>query len=360
MARGFMAGMVCLGLMAGLAGSARADTDLELLGKRFRVTAEWRTAAGASGTAQAVPLTDETGLFWFFSEKNVELVVKVLDACAPPYERFWVYASGLTDVEVELTVEDTWTGQSKSYLRPPGNLFAPLADTATFDGCGVPPPQPPCGQGTSAQIAATPLPNVGAEELALLLGSGITADPAIYARLDADLARIQALFPPLVDVFFRPLWYSSRMTVELSPSAYAAAKTGEFHEWDCLNDWYHGEVTSLADGHYYYEARIEFEGRFHPYRIGSDYEALPGVERIFATGLGYPAGYPFNTLCAKIDGTTYDYFFEDQVEQQLWYIRVPQAGAAPVLISHVPSYPDPDWLPLYQQCYLDLAEAAGR
>ena len=68
---------------------------------------------------------------------------------------------------------------------------------------------------------------------------------------------------------------------------------------------------------------------------------------------------PFNTLCAKIDGTVYNYFFEDQVQNQAWYIRVPQDGAAPALISHVASYPEPDWWPLYDQCRTDLFAAAS-
>ncbi len=80
---------------------------------------------------------DQTGYFWFFDEDNVELVVKVLDACADPPNRFWRFAAGLTNVEVTMTVTDTVTGQEKEYHNPLHQEFAPILDTnalATCDG----------------------------------------------------------------------------------------------------------------------------------------------------------------------------------------------------------------------------------
>jgi hypothetical protein len=346
-------GFILLGLLACLSATARADTELELLGERFRVSATWRTADGASGAAQAVPLTSETGLFWFFSATNVELIVKVLDACAPPFQSFWVYASGLTDVEVELTVVDTWSGQSKTYHRPRGTLFAPLADTSTFKGCSI---VRSCGQGTIAEIAATPRPNAEAEALALLLGPGITADPGIYARLEADLARIRNLRPELADVGFLLIWDPSGLLVELTPSAYEALQAGQLTEWDCLNTWYNGRFSQVAGAPW---VVLQFEGFFHPYRIGADYTALPGVARVEANYFGYPS-VPISDLCAAIDGAAYDYFFFDAPGNQTLYFRVPQAGAAPVALGSAgPTGPRPDWWPRYEQCRERLYEAAS-
>ena len=348
----WIVGLACFGLMIGLAGTARAETNLHLLGERFRVSATWRTADGATGTATAVPLTGETGIFWFFTPGNVELVVKVLDACAPPFERFWIYASGLTDVEVELTVVDTWTGQSKSYHRPRGALFAPLADTSTFNGCGA---VRACGRGTIAEIAATPRPNEEAETLALLLGPGITADPEIYARLDAELALIRTLSPSLASVEFRPGLDPSGLGLGLTPEAHAAAQAGQLKEWDCLNAWYHGEVTRIAP---YPWADVRFEGRFHTARIAADYLALPGVVLVEPVGRDYPS-IPLTDLCVAIDGDAYDYFLNDL--RDLWYFRVPQAGATPVLVGKAGgSGPLPDWWPRYTQCVLRLGEAGLR
>ena len=65
-----------------------AEDALLLHGGRFRVGATWRTFAGDQGPAMPVALTDESGYFWFFAPDNVELVVKVLDACVEPYNHF--------------------------------------------------------------------------------------------------------------------------------------------------------------------------------------------------------------------------------------------------------------------------------
>ena len=77
-----------------------------------------------------VSLTGDSGYFWFFDAANIELVVKVLDACT--LGNFWVFAGGLTNVGVTLIVEDTQTGASKTYTNPIGTAFAPLQDTKAF------------------------------------------------------------------------------------------------------------------------------------------------------------------------------------------------------------------------------------
>src|SRR5262249_48368702 len=82
-------------------------TPLCLGGGRFTVTATWKTPQGQTGSAQAVPLTVDTGFFWFFGPDNVELLVKVLDGCAFNGHH-WVFAGGLTDVEVHLAVSDSF------------------------------------------------------------------------------------------------------------------------------------------------------------------------------------------------------------------------------------------------------------
>lgn len=102
-----------------------------LSGARFRVGSNWTKASGATGAGTAVNLTSDSGYFWFFAPANIELVVKVLDACAG-FGRFWVFAGGLTDVKVRLTVEDTVSGAVRIYDNPLGTAFAPLQDTQAF------------------------------------------------------------------------------------------------------------------------------------------------------------------------------------------------------------------------------------
>ncbi len=99
---------------------------------RFRVTASWSNADGSGAQAQAVPLTDDTGNYWFFSPDNLELVVKVLDGCGLN-DHWWVFLSGLTDRGVELRVDDLVTGRSWTHSRPSGAPFSPRLDTSALD-----------------------------------------------------------------------------------------------------------------------------------------------------------------------------------------------------------------------------------
>lgn len=102
---------------------------------RFRVEATWTTPAGESGPGMAVEETADAGFFWFFDPDNIELVVKVLDACDTEFESFWVFAGGLTDVGVTLTVTDTETEAVAAYDNPVGRRFETITDTAAFATC---------------------------------------------------------------------------------------------------------------------------------------------------------------------------------------------------------------------------------
>lgn len=107
-------------------------TTLCLNGGRFRVNVAWATNTGGSGAGQGVSLTSDSGYFWFFNSANIEIVVKVLDACAVN-GHFWVFAGGLTNVDVVMTITDTETGEQRTYTNPLGTAFQPLQDTSAFD-----------------------------------------------------------------------------------------------------------------------------------------------------------------------------------------------------------------------------------
>jgi len=109
-------------------------TAMCLNNNRFRVEATFQAAGQPVGNAQAVKLTDETGYLWFFSAVNVEAVIKVINACSYN-NRFWVYAGGLTDVKVDITVTDTATGVPKVYHNPLGAPFQPIQDSSALATC---------------------------------------------------------------------------------------------------------------------------------------------------------------------------------------------------------------------------------
>jgi hypothetical protein len=99
--------------------------------QRFRAEVVWRVSStGAEGTGTSIPLTGDTGGFWFFSPSNYELLVKVLDGRGVN-GHFWVFYGSLTDVEFDLTITDTATGQQRTYHNPAGTM-ASRADTEAF------------------------------------------------------------------------------------------------------------------------------------------------------------------------------------------------------------------------------------
>lgn len=100
---------------------------------RFRVDATWTTAR-AAGSGTAVPLSDDTGWFWFFNPANLEVVIKVLDGCSVN-GHYWVFASGLTNTGVELRVRDTAEDETYALSNPRGASFQPVLETAAFDTC---------------------------------------------------------------------------------------------------------------------------------------------------------------------------------------------------------------------------------
>jgi hypothetical protein len=98
---------------------------------RFSVSADWTKTDGTSGHGTAVVLTDDTGYFWFFDSTNTEMVVKVLNGCAIN-SAYWVFAAGLTNVQVNWEVLDTKTGAAYPQVNSQGTPFAPIQATNAF------------------------------------------------------------------------------------------------------------------------------------------------------------------------------------------------------------------------------------
>lgn len=100
------------------------------VGGRFRVTVDWASTV-AAGQGNRVPLTSDTGSFWFFGASNLEVFVKVIDGRGFN-GHFWVYASGLTNVEITLTITDVVTGRTWTRHSPYGTAFPPFQDIEAF------------------------------------------------------------------------------------------------------------------------------------------------------------------------------------------------------------------------------------
>ena len=123
-------------------GEVRAQIDqtcfsgpagLCLNGGRFQVSADWQTNS-AEGSAKGFELTEDSGVLYFFRDSNIELDVKVLNGCSNN-GHYWVFIAGLTNQGVDITVEDTASGQIQTYQNSLGTQFAPILDTQAFATC---------------------------------------------------------------------------------------------------------------------------------------------------------------------------------------------------------------------------------
>lgn len=115
--------------------AACPGTASYLGGDRFQVTTHWWRGEN-EGQGQAGMLGEKTAYFSFFQDDNVEVTVKVLDACnLAGFNDFWVFSAGMTDVETLLLVTDTLTGEQWGYYNPPNRPFPPIQDTQAFYSC---------------------------------------------------------------------------------------------------------------------------------------------------------------------------------------------------------------------------------
>lgn len=113
------------------------DRAICLRGGRFRVSATFRDFAGNAGDAHLIPKNDSSGYAWFFGADNYELLFKLIDGCSFN-DRFWVFAAGLTNVEVELEIVDRWSGTIYRQSNALGVEFPTNLDIGTaFDDCAA-------------------------------------------------------------------------------------------------------------------------------------------------------------------------------------------------------------------------------
>ncbi|HEX2164461.1 MAG TPA: Calx-beta domain-containing protein [Thermoanaerobaculia bacterium] len=102
-----------------------------LAGGRFAVEVEWRSPQGGVGPGHVRKESNLSGFVWFFDPANVEVLVKVIDACGP-FGNHWVFFAATTNVDFTVTVTDTATGLVKEYNNPMGQAAEPVQDTVTF------------------------------------------------------------------------------------------------------------------------------------------------------------------------------------------------------------------------------------
>jgi hypothetical protein len=103
----------------------------------FKVELDWHIADGTVGNGQAVPVPSapDSGLFYFFGPANIEMLIKVLNACVPAFDRYWVFFAATTNVEFVVVVTDTRNGTTRAYYNPLDRPAPPVLDVSAFATC---------------------------------------------------------------------------------------------------------------------------------------------------------------------------------------------------------------------------------
>lgn len=159
-----------------------------------------------------------------------------------------------------------------------------------------------CGHGTAQEIAATPRANPELEHMALDMGGGLTADPAVYDRVVADVSAIRSSFPELPEVRYVGRWRPDQLILSVTPAAFRQIEAGAYDAWNCLNTWYELEQTDLAE-HSDRWLVLTFDGVYDVPVLAADYAALPGIAAAEPNGTGADG----SELCGSIEGTTHHY-----------------------------------------------------
>lgn len=109
------------------------------LDDRFGVSVRFtETPTGLNRRGRIGGLSPSQSAYFSFAEPDspdlpVGLAVQLVNGCAVN-GHFWLFAASQGQVEYEITVVDTRSGQTKSYPAPPGNGSA-ISDTEAFATC---------------------------------------------------------------------------------------------------------------------------------------------------------------------------------------------------------------------------------
>ncbi len=104
-------------------------------GGRFRVQVGFDPPIGEPSQGQVVEIgRRDSGLVYFFDPNNIEMLVKVLDACGIN-NHYWVFFAATTNVEFTLRVDDTQGSSGRVYTNPQGQSADAVTDTSAFATC---------------------------------------------------------------------------------------------------------------------------------------------------------------------------------------------------------------------------------
>lgn len=197
----------------------------------YRVSMCFETKEGTVGEARAgIWASDQSGLLWFFSRGNAEVLVKVLDGCSHNGHR-WIFVAPVTDVAFNLHVTSVG-GREWTHRNRLGETAATASDTSAFD-CAA-------DDDVGSIPGVFPDPNLrSAIEAALGLRSG---EPVTRAALET-LTVLEAAGADIRDLTglewatgLTELNLSGNSIDDVSPLAGLTELTGLVLEWNEIED----------------------------------------------------------------------------------------------------------------------------
>ncbi len=127
-----------LSFPAGPTSCGASTTSALCLQSRFQIRTKWRTnptpGTPTDGEGHVVVAGANSGIFWFFSSDNWEVMTKAINGCSFN-NRYWIYSAATTDQFYRMEVFDFKGLKSKIYFNYPGSPAPALTDSDAFATC---------------------------------------------------------------------------------------------------------------------------------------------------------------------------------------------------------------------------------
>ncbi len=153
----------------------------------------------------------------------------------------------------------------------------PATETETEVSTETDPPAPCEGyvaQASEEALAGTPRARTEIEQLAITLGTGLTADPEIYERLVMDLEAIWDLTEAVDGVTYLPPHDGRSLLLGVDATTQAAIDDGTYTAWDCANEAYGLDTVQVSSSY----VRVSFDGIYDLDLLAEEYADLPGID----------------------------------------------------------------------------------
>lgn len=129
---------VSIGNFVPQANCGSSTTAALCLQNRFQVTTKWRTnpvpGTAPDGDGHVVVASANSGIFWFFSSDNWEVMTKALNGCGIN-SHYWIFSAATTNVFYRMDVLDVTHGVQKIYFNYPGPPAPAVTDVDAFATC---------------------------------------------------------------------------------------------------------------------------------------------------------------------------------------------------------------------------------